>query len=151
MKPHPTIPIALALASAALFPLPAGASRSGEAVLGAHPSAVDVPYRVVRSPDPPATDAIEPAALPRVTPNPGGGMQRFAVRVAPGAGAVSIRIHDLAGRLVWSRDLADLAPGSLSIEWDGRDNDGARAPGAVYLARVRDADGVRGFKLVRLP
>jgi hypothetical protein len=101
--------------------------------------------------DPPPPPAIEPAALARVTPNPGGGTQSFALRVAPPSGAVSVRIHDLAGRLVWSREVTGLAPGLQRIEWNGRDNDGRRAPGAVYLARVRDADGERGIKLVRLP
>ena len=100
--------------------------------------------------DPPPALPSKPTAPQRVIPNPGAGIQVFSLRVAPPGGPVRLRIHDLAGRLVWEREFIDLSPGLRRIEWDGRDQGGRAVPSAVYLARLRDADGERAVKFVRL-
>jgi len=68
--------------------------------------------------------------------------------VVPAAGAVSLTVHDLAGRRV--RTLVDgpLPAGEHAVTWDGRADDRTEAPGGTYLASLRTADGADRRKLV---
>ena len=78
---------------------------------------------------------------PVLTPNGDGlndeaaiSFQVFQVRGPP---RLSVRVHDLAGRLV--RDLTRAPPrasGRHEFLWDGRDDAGALVPPGVYAARV---------------
>lgn len=92
--------------------------------------------------------AIAPGSrIVRVTPNPAGGRQSFALNVAAGQPIAGLSVYNVAGRLVWRRDLGDLAPGSHEIAWDGRTDSGEAAANGVYFARL---DGVRTAPSVRL-
>lgn len=92
--------------------------------------------------------AIAPASrIVRVTPNPAGGRQSFALNVAAGQPIAGLSVYNVAGRLVWRRDLGNLAPGSHEIAWDGRTDSGEAAANGVYFARL---DGVRTAPSVRL-
>ena len=56
----------------------------------------------------------------------------------PAAGAVTIKIYDLAGGLV--KTIADNAPGNAGFnkdEWDGRDSTGSIVPPGVYLLHIK--------------
>ncbi len=94
------------------------------------------PFSLV-SPDP--TAANGPAASgPQlsVRPHP---MTRSARLLLAGAESDgwTLRIHDAAGRLVRTLDLA-----AGRAEWDGRDLHGVAVPSGVYLARAQRAGGV---------
>jgi len=60
----------------------------------------------------------------------------------PHAGFARIDVLDLSGRRVRTLlDANDLAPGSRSIRFDGRSNDGLRIPSGIYFYRVHTLDG----------
>jgi hypothetical protein len=100
--------------------------------------------------DPPPPLPVKPTSLRRVFPNPGTGVQAFSLRVPPSGGPVRLEIYDLAGRRVWEREFNNLGPGVRRVEWDGRDQEGRKLTSAVYLARLRDGEGERTVKFVRL-
>ena len=55
--------------------------------------------------------------------------------------SVSLRIFDLAGRLVWMREEEGRAGGRAFV-WDGRGGGGARVAPGMYVAELRiDGDG----------
>jgi len=56
---------------------------------------------------------------------------------APPGAAHRIELFDLAGRLRRTLDAGTGTEGS--VHWDGRDDDGRRAPAGVYFARFRSA------------
>jgi hypothetical protein len=72
---------------------------------------------------------------------------RFAI---PARGDVSLRVYDVAGRLV--RTLVDepLEAGAHSIHWDGRTDPGKQAAAGVYFLRLETAEGTANRKIVRL-
>jgi hypothetical protein len=70
--------------------------------------------------------------------------------VMPSAGAVTIRVFDLAGRLVRTLVDARVCVGEHEAVWDGTTDVGERAASGVYFVRM-DAEGFRGEqKLVLL-
>jgi hypothetical protein len=89
-------------------------------------------------------------AIRSISPNPASGPQRIELSVpralAPGA---ILAIHDVAGRLVWSRSLAGLGEGTQSVLWDGRDVEGREVPAAVYLVRT-GGDRAAARKILRV-
>lgn len=93
--------------------------------------------------------AVPPSTSPAsvllgVAPNPAIGRVRFALSGPPGPGA-AIDIFSVSGRRV-----ARLPVGySTRLEWNGRDDEGRRAPPGVYFARVGDS-AVAGVRFVLL-
>lgn len=65
----------------------------------------------------------------RLSPNPTRGPTTISLD-APAAPTASVRIFDVAGRLVRTLD------GARTMTWDGRDATGRAVPGAVYLVRA---------------
>src|SRR5689334_24798598 len=54
------------------------------------------------------------------------------------ASSVELAVYDAAGRLQRRLDSRAIAvPGSYSVSWDGRDDDGRRVPSGVYLYRLQ--------------
>jgi len=70
-------------------------------------------------------------------PNPFAAETSIEFRAARGAGAVEAGVFDVAGRIV--RRLP-IPPGSRCgvLRWDGRCDDGRKAPSSVYFVRVTD-------------
>jgi flagellar hook assembly protein FlgD len=62
------------------------------------------------------------------------------------AAEVRIDVVDLAGRVVSRLGSGRYSAGTHSLDWDGRGEAGALAPG-LYFARVRDE---RGYAIVRM-
>jgi hypothetical protein len=95
-------------------------------------------------PPPPADSLISPSR-----PNPFRSVTRFAVHM-DAAAPVQVVIYDLTGRevaRVWNGMLAE---GSREFFWDGRRNDGTRAPGGIYFTRVVTPDRVETRRIVLL-
>ncbi len=101
---------------------------------------------------PPATAVPEaPATLAlRAVPNPFNPRATIAFAL-PRPGRATLRVHDLAGRLVATLLDADLPAGPVEAAWDGRDAGGAAVASGVYVLRLRAEGAVAGhaFTLVR--
>jgi chitodextrinase len=94
-----------------------------------------------------------PRALPSALllhparPNPFSSSIAFAFEL-PGAGTVSVRVYDTAGRLV--RTLADraaLPAGTHALAWDGLSDRGLALPTGIYVVRLETGGEVRAGKL----
>ena len=90
-----------------------------------------------------------PAALPRAwslnqnAPNPFNPSTSISYSVPEQvAGAlVSLRVYDLAGRLVKVLAEGPRAPGDYTVFWDGASERGGRMPSGVYFYRLTTGDG----------
>jgi hypothetical protein len=69
---------------------------------------------------------------------------------ASGRGVVSVRIHDVRGRLVRVLHGGALPPGPRDILWDGRDDRGSTVPAGLYFCRWEDDDRVSTARIVRI-
>jgi hypothetical protein len=63
-------------------------------------------------------------------------------------GRVTVRIHDLSGRLVKTLVDADRPAGIGSVRWDARRDDGRKAAGGVYYVKFESGPVVESTKLV---
>lgn len=91
-----------------------------------------------------STPRIGPAAP---HPSPHGAGIRFEL---PRAGDVRLAVHDVRGRLVWTKELGPLPAGSHRTDWDGRDRGGAPVAAGIYFVRVVSAGVAATGKLVLL-
>jgi flagellar hook assembly protein FlgD len=66
------------------------------------------------------------------------------------AGSVSVRIHDVAGRLVRTLQDGWQTAGAHRIVWDGSDDAGRTAPGGVYFYRLEAGGESSQRRLTRL-
>ncbi len=82
-----------------------------------------------------ASDLPRAFALGRNYPNPFNPVTRMQVDL-PVASDVNIAVYDLLGRLVSTLMSGTRAAGSLTLEWDGRDDDGLSAPTGMYIIRM---------------
>lgn len=80
-----------------------------------------------------------PVSVLSVSPSPSGGPIAFGLGIRQRS-HVSIRMFDLAGRLVKVAADEMRDPGSAIVTWDGTAADGARVSSGVYFYRV-EADG----------
>ncbi len=85
--------------------------------------------------------------LDPVQPNPARGDVRLGFAL-PQGGPVTLRVYDVAGRLV--RELLDdeRPSGPSSLTWDGRTADGQEAAAGVYFARLESVGRVLTQKLM---
>jgi hypothetical protein len=75
-------------------------------------------------------------ALAQNHPNPFSGTTTFKYHV-PSLGHVTLRVYDLAGRLVRTLRKEEQGPGSYVASWDARDESGVPAPAGVYVYRLQ--------------
>ena len=76
---------------------------------------------------------------------------RLGVRFAlPAAAPVSVRVHDLAGRLVATLCDGRLAGGEHVLSWDGRADRGGMVGPGIYLVRLVTPAGERRVKVAVL-
>ena len=98
---------------------------------------------------------MTPAEIPAVTflsgnfPNPFNPATRLSFGLAK-KGHVSMRVYDVAGRLV--RVLVDdvREAGSYEVVWDGTNDDGRRTASGIYFCRMETGDYERTLKMVQL-
>ena len=100
------------------------------------------------------TDAPRPGerleiARLQAAPNPffGGSVIAFVI---PVAGEADLGVYDVNGRLVRMLHRGMATAGTHSVEWDGRDPSGRRAPAGVYFVRLDTAQGQLRTKLIKL-
>jgi hypothetical protein len=103
-----------------------------------------------------ASDVAEPpvAELPttlsmRSSPNPFVGRISLALAL-PESGQATVRIYDVAGRLVRTVMDEPRRAGPVAIDWDGRDDLGASTAAGIYLVRLQVGEKVVNGKLLRL-
>jgi hypothetical protein len=101
------------------------------------------------------TDVPAPAAARDLTTLLPGTPNPFAasvqVRFTLGCpGRASIRVYDVAGRLVRSLLDEDLPAGARSLAWDGRDASSKVVPNGVYFLRLETGGVTLARKVVRL-
>jgi len=96
----------------------------------------------------PDGERLEVAQL-QAAPNPffGGSTIAFAI---PAAGVVELSVHDVNGRQVRLLHQGVATAGRHSLEWDGRDSAGRRAPAGVYFVRLDTPQSQLRAKLVKL-
>jgi hypothetical protein len=83
-----------------------------------------------------------------VSPNPFN--PRTTIRFAsPGNAAARLEVFDLRGRLVATLYDATSPQGTESIDWDGRDNDGAILPSGVYQLNL-SLDGMNATRKITI-
>ena len=103
------------------------------------------------------TDTPVPArparlALAPPSPNPSSGVVFFRWTVPAELAEVpaTLTLHDLAGRVVRTLELATDAASSRHVTWDGRDASGGELAPGLYVARLVVGDRVRMRPLMRL-
>jgi hypothetical protein len=72
--------------------------------------------------------------------------------VAPKGGVLTLRVHDVSGRLIRSiRTVVAGGGGFGSVIWDGRDGAGRRVPDGFYFLHIEGAglDDARTITLLR--
>lgn len=78
----------------------------------------------------------------RVSPNPTTGSVSFSGTIlSSSVSRGTLTVFDAAGRRVWRGELRAMG-GRFSGAWDGRDENGQRAPSGTYLVRVDFGGGV---------
>ncbi|MDH4038139.1 MAG: T9SS type A sorting domain-containing protein [Candidatus Krumholzibacteria bacterium] len=100
--------------------------------------------------EPVRVDAVQPSLwLGQNQPNPFNPSTsiRFAV---PVASRVSLRVYDVAGRLVRTLADQDYAAGEHGVTWDGRDGRGEAVSAGVYFYRLAALDETRTRKMILL-
>jgi len=85
----------------------------------------------------------------RAEPNPFRGALRLSV-AADAAGEQDLRVIDLLGRTIRRLPSGRLEAGTRRVEWDGRNDSGARAPAGIYLVQLRLGDRVRQTRVTKL-
>jgi hypothetical protein len=68
-------------------------------------------------------------------PNPFGPGTRIFFRI-PRPGRVTVRVHDMGGRLIRTLGDADMAAGRHTLWWDGRDRGGREVESGVYFCTL---------------
>jgi subtilisin family serine protease len=66
----------------------------------------------------------------------------------PELSPAQLRIFDVAGREIWSREVNPDAPGWQEIKWSGQNLDGSKVASGVYFAHVRQGGRYAASKLV---
>lgn len=84
--------------------------------------------------------------LGNASPNPSEGGFSFRVGL-PGTAEARLSVYDASGRLVRTLVEGALEAGTREMEWDARDDRGARLPGGVYLLRLESGGAVETRKV----
>ena len=94
-------------------------------------------------------EIVAAGALLRNVPNPFEQGTAIQFRL-PESGAFSLRVYDVAGRLVRVLDGGRAAAGPREVAWDGRDDAGTPVASGVYFARLETATRVESRRMVLL-
>jgi hypothetical protein len=86
-------------------------------------------------------DARSPTALEfaSMAPNPFRRSLGLVIEIPEACGAIDLTVFDVAGRRVRTLASGTLPAGRHSFTWDGRTQEGGRAPAGIYVARLMGA------------
>jgi hypothetical protein len=93
-----------------------------------------------------------PVAAPRIyaaRPNPFGGTTEIPFAL-PAPARVSVRVYDVAGRLVRTLLDATRPEGAGRAEWDGKDAAGRSVPAGVYFVKLTTPGGERTARMIKM-
>jgi flagellar hook assembly protein FlgD len=90
------------------------------------------------------TTGVTRLAPPRPSPSRGPASLHYTI-AAGEAGAVSVRVYDVTGRVVRTLFEGERGPGQYEARWDGSDEAGAVAKSGIYFARLE----ARGRRLTQ--
>jgi len=93
----------------------------------------------------------EPRALEFSVPNPLRVPASLQFSLPQDGARVTLRIHDVFGRLVRTLLDGDLPAGAGTVQWDGRSENGTRVAPGLYLCRLQQGLAVSMVKIVLLP
>jgi len=85
----------------------------------------------------------------RAQPNPFRGVVHLSIQ-SDVSGEQDLRVIDMLGRTIRRLPAQRVELGGRSVEWDGTDQLGARAPAGTYWIRLRVGDRVRQIRVVLL-
>jgi hypothetical protein len=88
--------------------------------------------------------------LHRAVPNPFNPATTIAYSVPPGGGMVSIRVYDVAGRLVRTLVNEQAPAGRNTVTWDGRNAHGEPVATGVFFCRMQAPGFERTMKMTLL-
>jgi len=83
----------------------------------------------------------------RAQPNPFRGVVQLGIQ-SDVSGELDLRVIDMLGRTIRRLPSQRVEAGTRSVEWDGTNELGARAPAGIYWVRLRVADRVRQIRVV---
>jgi len=63
---------------------------------------------------------------------------------------ITLRVHDLRGRLVRTLSRETLSPGTHFVPWNGRDDSGRELPSGIYFARFTVGSDIQTAKMLLL-
>lgn len=99
----------------------------------------------------PGGPSISFVALPRPNPVTGtGAVFEYAIGVdvgSRGAAEVSLKLHDVAGRVVRTLKEGPESVGFHRVEWNAADEHGARVPAGIYYLQFRAGSLTRNLKV----
>ncbi len=135
-------------AGRALVPIPAVAGFYGVAVVrhafeGTAPFTYTLQLLNGLVTDVPTTPDLPLPAVTRIEgayPNPFNPQTKVQLALRT-AGAASVRVYDVQGRLVRTLLEAELPAGRREVTWDGSGDDGRPVPSGVYFVRLKHPDG----------
>ncbi|MEK7314842.1 MAG: LamG-like jellyroll fold domain-containing protein [Candidatus Eisenbacteria bacterium] len=107
----------------------------------------DMTLPIVTSVEPGVSSPPRVSAIVSATPNPFSRSKRIRLRLES-TGATTVRVFDVAGRLVRAFDLGRLPHGERELVWTGTDNSGKPVAAGVYIVRMEGADGPRSRRIV---
>jgi hypothetical protein len=96
------------------------------------------------------TRATDSLGLGAPSPNPSRGRVRLALSHQDGFGALDVAVYDVAGRRLRTLHGGEVTAGAQAIEWDGRDERGARVAAGIYFVRAAAGSSVRMQRIVRI-
>ena len=121
-------------------------SDSNSVSVSVHPASVNV----VAVEPPPVVATAPGVRVHAAIPNPFTSGTTLAYELEA-AGPVWVSIHDVAGRRVRVLQSGERhEAGRHVLQWDGRDDTGARVPAGIYFHRVRTSEGSASARIVRL-
>ena len=94
------------------------------------------------------TDGLFTTRLDHARPNPFNPTTTIAYSLA-GRSHVTIRVYDIAGRVVRTLVDGEAEPGEHAVIWDGATDAGQRAASGVYFVRMEGADDDGRFNRIR--
>ncbi len=108
-------------------------------------------YEHVDQASPLGDGAHHPASVSvEAYPNPTTSHSTLQFTVPSPGGLTSVKVYNLAGRVVRDLGTEELPPGTYEVTWDGKDSRGGTVAAGVYFVRVVAPQGSEARKMVVL-